>query len=294
MSRAKAYADEWGIPKAYGSYEAMLADPAIDVVYISLPNSMHIEWAVKAADAGKHVLCEKPMVQTIAEFDELEAAAERNEVTIFEAFMYLHHPQTLKAQEMIAAGKLGRLQLIRSWFSFYLPPEESSNIRLNPDLAGGSIWDVGVYPNSMAITMADARPVDVWAQQTVGETGVDVTMIGQLRFSSAVSAQIACGFRMPFTEGTVIVGDEGILTIPHPWKPSLDGTTAELRYAPRAGTERVIDVDEFDPYLGEVHAMEACVLDGADPVVPLTRSRDFLRSVLALYESARTGKVVAV
>lgn len=292
--KARAYADEWSIPKAYGSYEAMFADPEIDVVYISLPNSLHAEWTVKAADAGKHVVCEKPIVPTLPELDRIEDAAARNGVTIFEAFMYLHHPQTLTVRRMLAEGRVGKLQLIRSWFSFYLPPEQSSNIRLRPELAGGAHWDVGVYPNSLAITMVDAPPLDVWAQQVMGETGVDVSMIGQLRFAGEVSAQIASSFRMPFTEGAVIIGDAGTITIPHPWKPGMNDAPSEIVYAPRDGEAETITIEGVDPYLCQVRAMEACVLDGAEPVVPLSRSRDFLRSTLALYASARTGQAVAL
>lgn len=154
--RAQAYAQEKAIPKAYGSYEALLADPEIDVIYNPLPNTMHCEWTVKAAQAGKHVLCEKPITPTLAELDQVEAAAKAHQVTVFEAFMYLHHPQTLQIKEMIQTGKLGQLQLINSWFAYYLPPADSGNIRLNPNLAGGSLWDVGVYPNSLAIVMAGA------------------------------------------------------------------------------------------------------------------------------------------
>ena len=294
LDKARAYADTWSIPRAYGSYEAMLADPEIDVVYVSLPNSLHAEWTVKAADAGKHVLCEKPIVPTLHELNLIDAAAARNGVTIFEAFMYLHHPQTLTAQRMVAEGRTGRLQLVRSWFSFYLSPEQSTNIRLSRELSGGAHWDVGVYPNSMAITMAGEPPIDVWAQQIVGETGVDVTMIGQLRFGSGASAQISSSFRMPFTEGTVLIGDEGTITIPHPWKPGMDDAPSEILFAPRQGESEAIAIEGIDPYRCQVRAMEDCVLDGAVPVVPLSRSRDFLRSTLALYGSARTGKVVAL
>ena len=181
--KAKAYAAEWNIPKAYGSYEALLAAPDIDVIYISLPNALHCEWTVKAAQAGKHVLCEKPITITLEELDQVERAASANGVTVFEAFMYLHHPQTRRAQELIQAGKIGQVQQINSWFHFYLPPERAENIRLSAALSGGSLWDVGVYPNSMAITMAGAgAPVEVYADQIIGETGVDVAMRAQLKF----------------------------------------------------------------------------------------------------------------
>jgi xylose dehydrogenase (NAD/NADP) len=293
LARAQAYAQEKGIAKAYGSYEELLAAPNIDVIYNALPNTLHAEWTVKAAQAGKHVLCEKPITPTLAELDEVEAAAKANKVTVFEAFMYLHHPQTLQVKEMIESGKLGDLQLITSWFAYYLPPEDSHNIRLNPDLAGGGLWDVGVYPNSMAIVMAGAgAPVEVWAEQIKGETGVDVSLIGQMKFANGVTAQISCGFRSPFREGTHIVGSQGIIQIVEPWKPGLTGKNSNLIFMSQDDTRETLTVPAKSPYLAEVEAMEACILDGATPVVPFSLSRDFLRSVLALYESAATGRVV--
>jgi len=297
-ARAKAYAEEHGIPKSYGSYETMLNDPAIDAVYISLPNSLHAECTIKAAQAGKHVLCEKPIVPTLAELDQVEAAARQNGVTIFEAFMYLHHPQLLRAQEMIREGRLGQVQLIDSWFSFYLPPEQSQNIRLSPELSGGALWDVGVYPTSMAVTMGGGLPEEVWAQQIIGETGVDVTMIAQLRFAPRAAgaagavAQISSGFRMPFRAGTIIVGDEASISFPQPWKPSMNGEDSRILFTPRSGDAETLIIPGINPYLCEIQAMEACVLDGAAPIVPLSHSRDILRTVLAIHQSANTGQPV--
>jgi len=293
LEKAKAYAKEKGIPKAHGSYEDLLSDSEIDAIYISLPNSLHCEWTIKAAEAGKHVLCEKPLVPTMAELDQVEAAAKANSVTVFEAFMYLHHPQTLKIKEMIQSGQLGNLQLINSWFAYYLPPENSTNIRLNPDLAGGSLWDVGVYPNSLAIVMADAgAPVGVWASQMKGETGVEVVMTGQMKFSNGVMAQISSGFRSPFREGAHIVGSQGFIQVSEPWKPHQSGQGSQIIFSTSNDTEETMQFPQSDPYLHEVEAMEACVLDGTEPVVPLNLSRDFLKTVLALYQSAESGKPV--
>lgn len=293
LAKAQVYAQEKGIPTAYGSYEELLADPNIDVIYNPLPNTLHCEWTVKAAQSGKHVLCEKPITPTLAELDQVEAAARANKVTVFEAFMYLHHPQTRQVKEMIQAGKLGELQLIHSWFAYYLPPEDSHNIRLNSNLAGGALWDVGVYPNSLAIVMAGAgAPVEVWASQIIGETGVDVSLIGQMKFANGVIAQISCGFRTPFHEGAHIIGDKGMLQIIEPWKPGVFGKESYVTFTARDDTKERLVIPQSNPYLAEVEAMEACILDGAEPVVPLSLSRDFLRSVLALYESARTGQVV--
>jgi predicted dehydrogenase len=293
--RAEAYAREKGIPTAHDSYEALLADPNVHVVYISLPNTMHADWTVKAAAAGKHVLCEKPLVTTMAELERVEAAARENGVTICEAFMYLHHPQTRQALEMVQSGRIGNLRLIQSWFHFYLPPQNVSNIRLNPELAGGSMWDVGVYPNSLSIVMAQAGPpVEVWANQTMGTTGVDVVMRAQMRFRNDVVSQISSGLCTPFREAAHIVGDKGEIFIPSPWKPGMKGQDSQLIITDISGLQETITVPAVDPYLCEVQAMEACILDGAEPIVPLSLSRQFLASILAIYQSARTGDLVQV
>lgn len=293
QEKATTYAKEWNIPKAYGSYDALLNDPDIDVIYNPLPNSMHAEWTVKAAQHGKHVLCEKPLVPTLEEWEQIKTSADENNVTVFEAFMYLHHPQTITVLDMVRQGKIGGVQIINSWFSFYLSPEQKTNIRLNPNLAGGAFWDVGVYPNSMAIVMADAgAPVSVSANLMLGETGVDVNMIGQLVFKNGAVGQTVCGFRMPFRQGTHIVGDAGVITIPEPWKPGMDGKDSRILLESRDGQREDIVIPAVDPYLCEVKAMEACILDGKKPVVPLSLSRDLLRSGLALYESARTHETV--
>lgn len=295
QAKADAYARQEGIPQAYGSYEALLADPNVDAVYISLPNSLHCEWTVKAAQAGKHVLCEKPLVVTLDEFDRVEGAAKANNVVVTEAFMYLHHPQTQTARRLIEEGRIGALQLINSWFNFYLPPERVENIRLSADLTGGSLWDVGVYPNSAAIYMAQpARPQAVWADQIVGESGVDVAMRAQISFSEGVVGQISSGFRTPFREGIYLVGSDGILHLPEPWKPGLKGNDSVMTLTAQNGSIEEFVTPAVDPYLCEVQAMEGCILDGAAPVVPLSLSRIFLQSVLAIYASARSGDVVKI
>jgi xylose dehydrogenase (NAD/NADP) len=294
QTKADEYAAKEGIPRAYGSYEALLADPEIDAIYISLPNALHCEWTVKAAEAGKHVLCEKPIVISLAELDQVEAAADANSVVVFEAFMYLHHPQTRHALELIQNGEIGQIQMINSWFHFYLPVENSSNIRLSADLVGGSIWDVGVYPNSMAIVMAGSGAPDaVYANQVIGETGVDVLTNGQLHFANGAVGQISSGLRQPSRAGTFIVGDAGIIRLDTPWKPDLSGPNG-LSLTRRDGSSELFEFPSIDPYLCEVQAMEACVLDGAAPVVSLADSRAFLTSILAINESAKSGEVVKI
>lgn len=292
---ARSYATRHRIPRAYGSYEALLADPQIDAVYISLPNFLHCEWCVAAAESGKHVLCEKPLVLTLEEMDRLESAAEDNGVTVFEAFMYLHHPQTLHLQEIVRSGRLGRLETLRSHFSFFLPPDDAHNIRLQTARGGGSLWDVGVYPVSFSLAMADAgAPSKVCAVRRDGETGVDVGFDGLLTFSNDVVAHVSCGFRSPLAWGATLVGSDRVLRVENPWKPGAEGEESVVHIRGDGVEEETLVFPAVDPYACEVAAMEACALDRADPVVPLGLSRQVLRTVLALHHSAASGQPVSL
>jgi predicted dehydrogenase len=167
--KAARYASEWNIPRAYGSYEALLADPEVDAVYISLPNALHRPWVVKTAEAGKHILCEKPLALTATDVDVMAEAARRNGVVLQEAVMMRYHPQTLHVQQRVAAGAIGEVRLIRGVFTFTLA--RPGDIRLDPALGGGSIWDVGSYPVNFMRTMLRANPVEVHGWQISGEGG---------------------------------------------------------------------------------------------------------------------------
>ena len=217
---ADRYAREWKIPRAHGSYEALLADPEIDVIYNSLPNHLHAEWTIKAVEAGKHVLCEKPLALSVDEVDAIQEAARKHGRVVAEAFMYRHHPQTLKVQEIVKSGSLGTLKLIRGSFSFVLSRE--GDVRLDPAMGGGSIWDVGCYPISYARTVVGENPLEVFGWQVTGPTGIDETFVGQMRFDNDVHAQFDCSFVIPFHAFMEIVGSEGTLNIPKPFKPGLD------------------------------------------------------------------------
>jgi D-xylose 1-dehydrogenase (NADP+, D-xylono-1,5-lactone-forming) len=142
-ARAKEYARDHGIPRAHGSYEDLLADPDVDAIYNSLPNALHVEWSIRALEAGKHVLCEKPLDRSPAEVERLFDVAARQGLVVMEAFMYRHHPQTQALRELVASGGIGELRQIRAVFSFMLT--EPENVRLRPDLAGGALMDVGCY-----------------------------------------------------------------------------------------------------------------------------------------------------
>src|SRR6185436_5420139 len=218
---ADRYAREWKISRTHGSYEALLADPEIDVIYNPLPNYLHAEWTIKAVEAGKHVLCEKPLALSVEEVDAIRAAANKHGRIVAEAFMYRHHPQTLKVQELVKSGSIGSLKLIRGSFSFVISREEDIRL-LDPAMGGGSIWDIGCYPISYARTVVGENPVEVFGWQVTGKTGIDETFAGQLRFAGDIHAQFDSSFIIPFQSFMEIVGSEGTLSIPKPFKPGVN------------------------------------------------------------------------
>jgi predicted dehydrogenase len=287
--RARAFAEERGIPRSYGSYEELLSDPAVDAVYVSVPNSLHRRWAVEAAGRGKHVLCEKPIVLAMEDFDAVQRAARENSVTVFEAFMYLHHPQTRALLELVGEGAVGGVRHVAAWFDYFLPREDTGNIHLKPDMGGSSLWDVGVYPNSAAVALGGGRAPEEVCCSWLMEGGVDTSCFAQARFAGGTVAHLAASIRAPFREGVQVVGDRGALLVDRSWKPGLDGRPTAVRLLTPEGSEKVYEFPGVSPYQAEVEAMERCVLDGDEPPVPLSLSREFLKSALALRESARTG-----
>lgn len=282
QARAEAYAAEWGIPRAYSSYEAMLAADDIHAVYISLPNGLHAEWCIKAAAAGKHVLCEKPLAVTVEEVDQITAAAEQYGVVIAEAVMYLYHPLAQKVFKLVREGAVGRVQVVRG--SFYIDVADPNNVRWRPELGGGSVWDVGSYPVSF-IRWAAGEPEEVFGWQNLSDSGVDENFVGLLRCPNGVLGQFESGFRHQFWVEAEIVGSEGILRIERPYIAVTDGFI-RLR---RGDDEETIRVPEIDPYLCEVEAITAAVLDGEPLPVPLSSSRANVATIVALYESAKSG-----
>ncbi len=286
QAAAEAYASQWDIPKAHGSYEALLADPEIDVIYNSLPNHLHKEWTIKAVEAGKHVLCEKPIGLTPAEVDEMAAAAQKHGKVVAEAFMYRHHPQTLKVKELVESGAIGKLQLIRGSFTFSMKTEV--NIRLNPEMGGGSIWDVGCYPISYARAIVGQEPVEVFGWQVTGASGVDDSFFGQMKFPGEIHAQFDSGFRAPYRTHIEVVGSEGAITVPSPFKPGLEETITLYR---EDKTEQ-IPIPRQELYIGEVEDMADCILTGKTPRVTLADSRANVAAIAALLESASSGKPV--
>ena len=285
--RAEKYAREWQFPRAYGSYEALLAASDVDAVYIPLPNALHVPWTLEAIRHGKHVLCEKPLALSTADVDAVAEAAARAGVVVAEAFMYRHHPQTLLLKRLIDEGQIGSLRLVRSAFSFTLTRD--TDVRLDPALGGGSLWDVGCYPVSIARYLTGGEPLEVFGRATIGPTGVDLAFAGQLQFREAV-AQFDCGFRAPFRTHLEVVGTDGYVTVPVPFKPGVE--TRML--VTRGGHTETLTVEGQPLYSGEVEDLADAVQFGRPPRVTLADSRSNVAALVALYESARTGAAVAV
>ena len=293
-ARAQEYAREWGIPRAHGSYQALLEDPDVDVIYNALPNALHCQWTVKAADAGKHVLCEKPLALSTEEVERIIEAGERNEVLVLEAFMYRYHPQITKIQELIREGAIGNLRLVHAFFSWPLEAEEGGALHplLDPDLGGGSLWDVGCYPISFAQALVGADPLEAFGWQILSDTGVDLTFAGQLRFANGVLAQFHSSFQAPERWGAQVIGSQGTMVLAEPWRHQpQEPAIISLR---RNGGEELVTLEDVDAYLCEVEAMADCLLEGAAPPYSLAESRGNVATISALLESARQGKPVRV
>lgn len=290
QSQAKQYAAEWEIPHAFGSYQALLESDLIDAVYIGLPNHLHAEWSIQALQAGKHVLCEKPLALSVAEVDAMTSASRETGCYLAEAFMYLHHPQTRLVREMVRRGDLGELGVVRGVFNFAFSSRD--NIRLIPEFGGGSLWDVGVYPLSYAQFLYGSAPQWVFGDQWLGETGVDETFIGQLHYPGGGLAQITSAFRLPFYTFVEVLGTRGRLTINRPFV-GLDDN-AEVWLYPAEGEPHQISVPEEYLYLGEIEDLHNAVLDGAQPHLSLQESRIHIQTVDALYRSARDRQPVVL
>jgi predicted dehydrogenase len=217
LERAQAAAREADIPVAYGSYQSLLDDPNIDAVYIPLPNGLHGEWTIRAAEHGKHVLCEKPLTSDYAEAERVYAVCQQHKVVLMDGFMWPHHPRTARLRQELDSGLIGEIRRVHSVFTFHLD-RGPSDIRLQADLAGGSLMDVGCYPIYGSRWVFGAEPTRVYA---VGDlkNGVDLSASALLEFSNGRVAQIASGFTLPFQGTMEIVGTEGIVRVPDMWLP---------------------------------------------------------------------------
>jgi len=284
--RAAAFARTHDIPRSFGSYDDLLADAELDVVYISLPNHLHAEWTIRALESGKHVLCEKPLAMDVDQVDAIMAASERTGRIAVEAFMYLHHPQILRAVELAQGGDLGALVLVHGSFSFFLTYPDDPRV----DLAkgGGSLWDVGCYPVSFARRVAGEEPDGLAAFARFDPAGVDRTFVGQLHFPGGLLAQFDSGFAAPDRQRLEIVGAEATLVLDAPFLTDPDGPPPSLtRWSGQNASP--IPVPTVDQVHLEVEDLTSAIIDGSPPRIDLSWSRGTIATLVHLDRTARAN-----
>ena len=286
QARADAYAKEWRIPRAYGSYDALLADPAIEAVYISLPNTLHCEWSIRAVEAGKHVLCEKPMSRRPEEVEAAFDAAERAGRLLSEAFMWRHNPQTKRLQELVASGTIGELRLVRSVFSYSLYDED--NIRLKPEVEGGALMDVGCY-NVSGSRLFGGEPERVYGEAWFGPTGTDWSFAGTMRFPGDVVALFHCGTALVDQDELELVGSEASLFADDPWHCNHPGI--ELR---RNGKTELIAVDHADSYRLELENLSDAIRGEGELLLARDDAVAQARALQALHGAATSAEPVTL
>jgi predicted dehydrogenase len=273
---ARAWAAEYGIPGAYDSYEALLADPAIDAVYLPLANEQHASFTLQAAAAGKHVLCEKPLARTVDEAAQMSAACRRHGVLLMEAFMWRHHPRVRRVCEMIAAGELGELRLVKMDFSFDI---DRNDWRLRAEQGGGALFDLGCYGINAARLFTRAEPVEITGWMHPHTTGVDMTAGFALRFASGVVGLLDCSFECPYRNRLEVVGTKGAIELP---EGVLPGQKSEL-IVRRGERQERISFGPAQQYAEQVKAFCQSIEQGA-LVEP---AEDGLANMQALVEVQR-------
>jgi xylose dehydrogenase (NAD/NADP) len=211
LEKAKSFAEEFGIEKAYGSYQELLDDPQLDAVYIPLPNSMHAEWVIKAAKAKKHILCEKPIALTIEDVKEMYKQAILNNVLLMEGFPYKFQPQTILMLKMIQDGDIGEISQIYADFGFTVDDSEN-NIRLKPELGGGVMWDAGAYPVSIIRAITGEKPSEIMAHGKFNTHNLDTAVAAMFRFENGITAQLNCNFNAAPHRYVRVIGSKGIIT----------------------------------------------------------------------------------
>jgi xylose dehydrogenase (NAD/NADP) len=287
---ASAYADSFGIPEWFGSYEAMLESDAVDAVYVSLPNSMHVDWSMRSLEAGKHVLCEKPMSRRVADVERAFDAAERAERLLMEAFMWRYHDQTAVIERLIGEGAIGELVSVHTEFSFGLAPD-SGDVRWDPALEGGALMDIGCYCVS-GLRLLLGEPSRVTAESVTGGPGegVDGRMSAVLRFDGDRLGSFDCAMDSAPRSRLEAVGSEARLITTDPWH---GGAPDLVRVTADGGQERMT-VTAVDPYAREVEDFCRAVVDGGTPRLGRADAVAQARVIEALYASAEAGRAVDV
>jgi predicted dehydrogenase len=287
-ARAQSVAAELGIPTAHTSYQALLADPGVDAVYIPLPNNLHAQWSIAAAQAGKHVLCEKPLALTSSDAQAMIDVFEAEDRRLMEAFMYRLHPSWIAVQEIVASGRIGRLTAIQSWFSYF--NEDASNIRNIRDAGGGALFDIGCYSVNLSRMLFGADPTRVEGSMVRDPmTGVDVLTSGIMEFDAGV-ATFTCSIRAEDDQRVHVYGTRGRISIGIPFNIPPDRPTQVFVTAggdpPVAPDTEMLTFETTDPYTVETERFATAILDGLPMPVPPQDAVANLRVIERIFEAA--------
>lgn len=280
--RAKAFASKHHIPRVFASYDALLADPDLDAVYIPLPNGLHYAWTLKALEAGKHILCEKPFAANAAEAEQMAEAAERSGKVVVEAFHYRYHPLGLRMKEVVTSGQLGKIQHIETWMCFPLPL--FNDIRYRYDLAGGALMDAGCYAVNMLRLLAGSEPEVVSAQAKLASPQVDRAMRAEMRFADGSTGRITCSMwsKSLLHIGARVQGELGEMTVFNPVMPAF---YHHLKIRTKAGT-RVERFSREATYVYQLRAFVSNILEGTPVLTPPADAVANMRVIDAIYEKA--------
>jgi len=286
--QARAVADQLGIPSAHASYEALLADPGVDAVYIPLPNHMHMDWTIAALRAGKHVLCEKPLAMTADDAQRMVDVAHETGLQLMEAFMYRQHPSWVAAMDLVESGRIGTLTAVQSWFSYY--NDDATNIRNIVEYGGGALFDIGCYTINLSRMVFGGEPLHIQASvRRDRATGVDALVSAILDFDGGI-ASFTCAIRSESDQRVHIYGTKGRISIDIPFNIPPDRPTRIRLTAggdpPVAPDTTVLEFPTTDPYTAEVERFVSAVLDGGPTPVPPEDAVANLRVIDAIFAIA--------
>jgi xylose dehydrogenase (NAD/NADP) len=292
LSKAQQFAEQFDVPAAYGSYEVLLHDPDVEVIYIPLPNHLHAEWSIQALRAGKHVLCEKPLTMDAAEARQIQAVRDEMGLYCLEAFAYRFNPVVDKAFEIARSGALGELRYIHTAMSFVMGKPDPNNVRIKPEMGGGALYDVGCYAINAQRMMAGREPLTAWATMQWSEQyGVDIAGTATLDFGDELWGTVHWSYDAAYGAPLVAVGTKARLTAPHGWRPPPGEPALWLD----VGDETTaIHVERIDDYVGEVQDLSLAIRGEQAPRYAWEPLDATMRVLDACYASDKSGRAERV
>ncbi len=292
QKKSKEFAERHGFLKAHGSYQELLEDPKVDVVYNSLPNWLHCEWTIKALKLGKHVLCEKPLANSLSECKKMIKVSKKTDRLLVEAFAYRFHPQTIRIKSIIESGKIGKIRIIRAFLGFPLNLG-TSNVRFKDQSGGGVLMDMGCYAINVIRYLVGSEPLRVYGHELLGtKHPVDLTFGGILAFSRELLGIFSCTFLTVRDFQLEIIGSKGSIFVASPWHPD----SIHPSFTLQLGTKKQVITSKRggDIYRLQVDQFSRCIREKVQPNLSLQDSLGNMAVIEALQHSSQTGREIKV